>query len=146
MGIPHPLQDGCWTDSIVLTYSSGTMIPRELEVSTYRRLNFDPKANEKLLNESLDLIDKKHEEANMSVVANQWRFTRQYNIWVKNIEFNIGYLVFKQSFQHLITLGPNWWESYTTKNKISYGTYKLASINWDVLPRAWNNEHLHGYF
>ena len=59
-----------------LSYGFETIILVELEVPSHHVTYYDPKRNSILLAESLDLLDKKREEANLRAAAHRNRVVR----------------------------------------------------------------------
>ena len=101
--------------------------------------------------ESLDLIDEKREQAQLRVAAYQQKVARYFNSKVRERKFNVGDLVFRRVFlnthdQAAGVVGPNWEGPYHIEEVLQPGTYKLARLNGDLIPRYWNGEHLRKYY
>ena len=43
-------------------------------------------------------------------------------------------------------LGPNWEGPYEIEEVLDLGTYKLARLNGELVPRYWNGEYLRKYY
>ena len=127
------------------------MFPVELDPPSHRRLTYDQDSNSQLLMESLDLIDEKREQAQIRVAAYQQKVARYFKSKVREIKFNVGDLVLRSVFlntrdQVAGVLGPNWEGPYQIDEILHPGTYKLARLNGDLVPRYWNGEHLRKYY
>ena len=100
--------------------------------------------------ESLDSVEEKREKAQLRVAASQQKVTRYFNSKVKERKFSVGDLVLRRVFLNTRdlaagVLGPNWEGPYQIEEVLHPGTYKLACLNRDLVPRYWNGEHLRKY-
>ena len=127
------------------------MLPVELDLPSHRRITYDQDSNSQLLMESLDSIDEKRAQAQLRVVAYQQKVARYFNSKVRERKFSVGDLVLRRVFlntrdQAAGVLGPNWEGPYQIEEVLHPGTYKLAYLNGDLIPRYWNGEHLRKYY
>ena len=127
------------------------MLPIEVKISTIRTQNYVQDSNHTQLEETLDLIEEKREEAQLRNAAYQQRTTRYFNKRVRDRKFGVGDLILRRVF--LATrdpaagvLGPNWEGPYQIESVIRPGVYKLARSDGSPIPRAWNGEHLRPYY
>lgn len=67
----------------------------EAQIPTHRHKNYDLKVNKELINASLDLVDKRRDEAQLRVANYQQKIAGHYNRRVKNQRFVVGDLVLK---------------------------------------------------
>ena len=66
-------------------------------------------------------------------------------------KFRVGDLVLRRVFLNTRdpaagVLGPNWEGPYQIEDVLDPGTYKLARLNGELVPRYWNDEHLRKYY
>lgn len=78
------------------------MAPVEVGLPSYRRTNFDPKANVARLEDSLDLLGEIRADVEVRVVASKWKAEQYFNKRVKPRSFKVGNLVLKETG---VTLG-----------------------------------------
>ena len=100
--------------------------------------------------ESLDLVNERREQAQLRVAAYQQKVALYFNSKVRQRKFDVGDLVLRRIFlntrdQATGVLRPNWKGSYQIEEILQLGTYKLARLNKDLVPRNWNGDHLHKY-
>ena len=123
------------------------MLPIEVEIPTIWCHVYNQAENQSQLEESLDLIEERRDEAQLKNAAYQQRATQYSNRKVRDRKFGLGDLVLRRVF--LATrdpstgvLGPNWEGPYQIESIIWPGAYKLARLNRELVPRDWNGEHL----
>ena len=134
-----------------LAYGYEAMFPVELDPLSHRRITYDQGSNSQLLMESLDLIDEKREQAQLRVAAYQQKVARYFNSKERERKFNVRDLVLRGVFLNIRdqtagVLGPNWEGPYQIEEFLHPGTYKLARLNGNLIPRYCNGEHLRKYY
>ncbi|XP_074360391.1 uncharacterized protein LOC141700577 [Apium graveolens] len=77
------------------------MVPVEVGAGSFRRDNYDSKANEVNHRLYLDMIEETREDAQIRIAAYQQRTTRHYNSKVRARTFKVGDLVLRRSCQTL---------------------------------------------
>lgn len=100
----------------------------------------------KLMNASLDLIEEKRTTAELRTAAQKQKVARHYNTRVRHRGFKVGDLVLKRVFPQPRVFGPNWEGPYTIEKDHGKGAYQLATLEGELLQRAWNSEQLRYYF
>ncbi|XP_060974614.1 uncharacterized protein LOC133039709 [Cannabis sativa] len=78
-----------------LAFGSEAMLPVEVNISTQRRELYNQEENLELLKFSLDLLDEKRAESQITNATYQHRVTRYFNKRVKKRLFNVGDLVLR---------------------------------------------------
>ena len=112
---------------------------------------YEQQSNHELLKESLDLIEETRARSQLLNVTYQHRMTRYFNKKVQGPQFVVGDLALRRVF--LATRDPRagvrgskWEELYEVKAVIRPGVYKLSRLDRELVPRAWNDEHLQKYY
>ena len=118
---------------------------------SHRVQSYDQDRNHELLCNSLDLVDERQEDSQLQLAHYQQKITRYFNSKVKKRAFSVGDLVLRRVFlagkdPKDGVLGPNWEGPYQITEVIKEGTYKLARLNGEAVPRTWNAIHLKKYY
>jgi hypothetical protein len=99
----------------------------------------------------LDLLQEKHDRAQITMAVYQERVARYFNRKVKPRSFKVGDLVLRKVT--LTTkdsdegkLAPNWEGPYKVISCQRPGAYYLEDLAGKVLLRPWNVEHLKRYY
>ena len=76
---------------------------------------------------------------------------RAYNKNIRIRRFQQGDLVLRKAFQNTTDpahgkLAAKWEGPYLIDSEAGKGAYRLATMEGDLLPRAWNAIHLKAYF
>ena len=116
------------------------MLPVELDPPSHRRLTYDQSRNQQLLLETLDTVEEQREKSQLRVAAYQQNIAKYFNSRVRERKFMVGDLVLRRVFlnTHDLTagvLGPNWEGPYQIEEVVDPGTYKLARLNGELIPR-----------
>ena len=74
------------------------MLPVEIKISTVRTQNYNQDSNHTQLEETLDLIEERREEAQLRNAAYQQRATRYFNKRVRDRKFGVGDLILRRVF------------------------------------------------
>ena len=95
-----------------ITYGFEVVVPTELELPTYRVANYNERGNKEALQEELDLIEEKRDQAYLRMAAYKQRVSQYFNKRVKHYCFQVGDLVLKAVNQYTKNLsheklGPN---------------------------------------
>ena len=96
-----------------LAYGCEAMLPIEVEIPTIRTQIYDQDSNHTQLEETLDLIEEKKEEAQLRNADYQQRTIRYFNKRVRDRKFGMGDLVLRRIFlatrdPAVGVLGLNW--------------------------------------
>lgn len=108
--------------SFVFSYGFETVIPVEIEVPSHRVTYYDPRMNRNLLLESLDLIDEKHEEADLRATAHRHRVSQHYDTKVQPRTFEIDDLILKRTFHASSYMNHTWKGPYVIEQRLGNGT------------------------
>lgn len=99
----------------------------------------------------LDMIEELRADSQMKLASYQQRVRRYYNNKVKARPFKVGDLVLRKVIPNTKVLahgafGANWEGPYQIKSAIWEGTYHLMDMDGNLIPKAWNAEHLKKYY
>ena len=129
-----------------LAYRAEAMLPVETVVPSHRRIHYDPEENEKLLSESLDLIEEKRNDASLNAAAHRHKISKHYNSKVKARSLHEGDLVLKRVFPRPGALDPTWEGPFVVHKDLHNGAYILSTVDGEIFRKAWNLQHLRRYF
>ncbi|XP_065632319.1 uncharacterized protein LOC136068725 [Quercus suber] len=117
-----------------MTYGTEAVIPLEIGFPMLRTSSFSPSSNNKLLERSLDLIEKRRENAMVQLAHYQQKLRQGYNANVKLKPLTSGDLVLSKVVG--ITknpawgkLGPNWEMPYYITSGAGIGAYFLEDLD-----------------
>ena len=104
-----------------------------------------------MLNDSLDVLDKKRDRALMCMANYQQSVAKYYNSKVRPQSFNKGNLILRKVFHNTTEpnigkLGANWEGPYRISKVIRLGVYHLKTNNGAEVLRSWNSHHLRKYY
>ena len=92
-----------------MTYGAEAVIPLEIRFPTLRTSSFTPSSNDKLLEKSLELIEKRRENAMVQLAYYQHKLKQEYDANVKLRLLAFGDLVLRKVVGTAKTqLGENW--------------------------------------
>ena len=136
-----------------LTFGAEAVVPAEIGVPTLRRqLAFENESqNQEMLNDSLDLLDERRDQALIRMANYQQSVAKYYNSKVRPRTFNEGDLVLRKVFQNTAEpnagkLGANWEGPYRIMKVIRPGVYRLETRDGVAVLRSWNSHHLRKYY
>ena len=117
----------------------------------FRIENFNEEENDLLLALAIDLLEEKHENAQLRAATLQKTVAIHYNNKVRLCHFTKGNLVLRRIFintkeQGVGVLRPNWKGPYCIGAVQRLGTYELEKLRGRVLVNPWNAEHLTKYY
>ena len=118
---------------------------------SFRVATFRAESNDERLKLHLDILQKKRDQAQITMSAYQERVSRYFNKKVKPRSFRVRDLVLwkvtlatRESAEG--KLAPNWEGPYRVINCQRPGAYYLEDQDRKVLQRPWNAEYLKKYF
>ncbi|XP_074373773.1 uncharacterized protein LOC141714134 [Apium graveolens] len=133
--------------SFMLTYGYEAMVPVEVGSGSLRRDRYmeeDAEVNQRL---HLDLLEEIRKNSQLRLAAYQQCAARYYNKKVKGQLLKVGDLVLRKVMpntknpQHGV-FRANWEGPYKIKAILWKGTYHIEDMEGELVPRAWNAEHL----
>lgn len=104
-----------------------------------------------MLNDSLDILDERRDEALVRMANYQQSVAKYYNSKVRPRTFNEGDLVLRKVFQNTAEpnagkLGANWEGPYRIIKVVRPGVYRLETNDGVEVLRSWNSHHLRKYY
>ena len=134
-----------------LTYGSETVIPVEVELTSYRVDNHNEEKNDEAMRLQLDLLDKVRAMVEQRLARYQDLMAKHYNSRIKHREFKEGDLVLRKVMGTIRDsaqgkLGLNWEGPYRITSGQRKGTYHLETLDGRKLQHPWNAKHLWKYY
>ena len=122
-----------------MTYEAEVVIPIELGFPTLRINQFSTEGNNRLLSDSLDLVEERREVATVKMTHYQQRLKQGYDKGVKLMPLALGDLVLRKvvgttknpSWEKL---GPNWEGPYRITSMVGIEAYYLDDLDENVFP------------
>nr|GEY33858.1 reverse transcriptase domain-containing protein [Tanacetum cinerariifolium] len=140
MGTSHYDKSSNGETSVSLTYGAEAVIPAEIGMPTLRTTEVDMAKNNKALGISLDLLEKKREQAAIQNARNKAKMKGYYNAKVRSTSFRPGDFVYQNNetshWEDGGMLGPKWEGPYEVTKALSKGAYRLRDRNRHTLPRT----------
>ena len=135
----------------LMTYGAETVIPLETSFLTLKTSSFSPSSNDKLLERSLDLIEKRIESAMVQLAYYQHKLKKGYNAKVRLRPLVPGDLVLRKVLDTAKNpawgkLGPNWEGPNCITSVAGIGAYFLEDLDERVIPHPWNVNNLKMYY
>ena len=126
-----------------MTYGAKAVIPLKTGLPTLKTILFSPSGNDKLLEKSLDLIEKRRENIMVQLAYYQHKLKQGYDAKVKLRPLVPGDLVLRKVLGTTKNsawgkLGPNWEGPYRIILVAGIGAYFLEDLDEHVIPRPWN--------
>ena len=115
-----------------LTYSTETVIPAEVGVTSIRREIFNEECNDDELRLKLDCLEEVRDKASSKMTKYQLKMAEYYNKMVKLRRLDIGDLVLRKITTATKDpaqgkLGPTWEGSYRVVHYSRQGSYHLET-------------------
>ena len=134
-----------------MAYGAEVVIPLETGFQMTRTSSFNPKDNDEQLTRSLNLIEKKRENAMVQLAYYQQKLKQGYDANVKLKPLTPSDLVLHKVVGTAKNpawgkLGPNWDGPYRITFQTSIGAYFLEDLDEHVVPRSWNVNNLERYY
>ena len=103
-----------------------------------------------MLADNLDLVNEHRDRAIVRIQNYQHTAAKYYNSNVRNRRFNEGDLVLRKVFQNTAErnagkLRANWEGPYKIIKVVRPGSYEIANMQDEKIPRTWNAMHLKKY-
>ncbi|XP_075650114.1 uncharacterized protein LOC142620667 [Castanea sativa] len=126
-----------------MTYGAEAVIPLETRFPTLRRNSFTLSSNDNLLEETLDLIEERQENAMVQLAYYQHKLKQGYDSHVKLRPLTPGDLVLRKvlgTAKNLAwgKLGPNWEGPYRITSVADIRAYYLEDLDEHVVLCPWN--------
>ncbi|XP_071714732.1 uncharacterized protein [Rutidosis leptorrhynchoides] len=133
-----------------LVYGTEAIIPAEILVPTKRVQSFDESSNGKGLHTNLDMLKEHREIAAIREVMNKKKISKYYDKHVKPLSFKVGEYVWCNNeasrAENTGKLGPNWEGPYEIIGTSATGSYILAEITGERVPRIRHATNLKRYY
>ena len=134
-----------------LVYGAEAVLPIEMYEPTLRIMMYDEEANWELMKTALDFLPEQRGNAALRHEIYRLRMTRAYNKRVRVRPLKEGDFVLRKmeavgraGEQGKLT--PNWEGPYRITEEIRDGTFRLATMEGQAVPRAWNAANLRKYY
>ena len=134
-----------------MTYGAEAVIPLDANFPTLRINSFTPSGNDKLLGESLDLIEERRERATIHLAYYHQKLKRGYDANLKLRSLAPRDLVLRKVMGAAKDpswgkLGPNWEGPLRITSVAGIGAYYLEDLDERAVPRPWNVNNLKMYY
>ncbi|KAL0411420.1 UNVERIFIED_CONTAM: Ribonuclease HI [Sesamum latifolium] len=131
-----------------LVYGTDGVIPAEAGLETFRVQHYEPKNNDHLMRDNLDLIEELREDAQSRMERYKQRIIAACNRRVNKREFQVEDLVLRRAGATwpVRKLSPNWEGPFRVSRVIQFGAYELEDSEGRKLSRPWNICNLKKFF
>ncbi|KAG7542873.1 Retrotransposon gag domain [Arabidopsis thaliana x Arabidopsis arenosa] len=136
-----------------LVYGMEAVVPAELNVPELRRTEapLNEEENSAMLNDSLDTINERRDQALIRIQNYQQAAARYYNSKVKSRPFFVGDYVLRRVFDNKKEegagkLGINWEGPYIITEVVRNGVYRLKDLEDNPVKRPWNVINLKKFY
>ncbi|KAG7583508.1 Ribonuclease H domain [Arabidopsis suecica] len=136
-----------------LVYGMEAVVPAELNVPGLRRTEapLNEEENSAMLDDSLDTINERRDQALIRIQNYQQAAARYYNSKVKSRPFFVGDYVLRRVFDNKKEegagkLGINWEGPYIVTEVVRNGVYRLKDLKGDPVQRPWNVINLKKFY
>ncbi|GKA70160.1 reverse transcriptase domain-containing protein [Tanacetum coccineum] len=118
------------------------VIPAEIGMPTHRTMMINEALNNDELRLNLDLLQERKEMAAIKEAKYKKKMEQQYNKRVRPVSFRPGEYVYRRNeasrAENQGKLGPTWEGPYQILEAFKKGSYKLATMGGDEIPRMWH--------
>ena len=125
-----------------MVYGSEAIIPVEVGLPSARITGFDELTNDASIQEQLNFVHERRDEALFRMVKYKQLMARFYNRRVRTRQFKAGDLVLRVLKASKPTshkkLGPKWEGPYRVKSVRGKGSYQLEDLDGELIPRTWH--------
>ncbi|GKB43457.1 reverse transcriptase domain-containing protein, partial [Tanacetum coccineum] len=129
-----------------LTYRMKVVIPAKIGMPTMRTTDVNMVQNDEALENNLDLLEERREQAAIREAKSKAKMEKYYNSKVRNTSFKLGDLMYRSNEANHAKesgkLSPKWEGPYEVTEALGNGAYKLRDCNGKPLPRTWNVRNL----
>ncbi|XP_010496006.1 PREDICTED: uncharacterized protein LOC104773139 [Camelina sativa] len=132
-----------------LVYGVDAVVPADIEVPGVRTsLNpFRAEENEEYLQDTLDTINERRDQALVRIQNYQNAVARYYNSKIRGRPLAVGDLVLRKVHENTEELnagklGINWEGPYRITREVQNGVYQLEDSEGKPVPRSWNSLQL----
>ncbi|KAG7541661.1 Retrotransposon gag domain [Arabidopsis thaliana x Arabidopsis arenosa] len=136
-----------------LVYGMEAVVPAELNVPGLRRTEapLNEEENSEMLDDSLDTINERRDQALIRIQNYQQAAARYYNSKVKSRPFFVGDYVLRRVFDNKKEegagkLGINWEGPYIVTEVVRNGVYRLKDLEGSPVQRPWNVINLKKFY
>ncbi|KAG7584809.1 Ribonuclease H domain [Arabidopsis thaliana x Arabidopsis arenosa] len=136
-----------------LVYGTEAVVPAELNVPGLRRTEapLNEEENSAMLDDSLDTINERRDQALIRIQNYQQAAARYYNSKVKSRPFFVGDYVLRRVFDNKKEegagkLGINWEGPYIVTEVVRNGVYRLKDLEGSPVQRPWNVINLKKFY
>ncbi|KAG7583597.1 Ribonuclease H domain [Arabidopsis suecica] len=136
-----------------LVYGIEAVVPAELNVPGLRRTEapLNEEENSAMLDDSLDTINERRDQALIRIQNYQQSAARYYNSKVKSRPFFVGDYVLRRVFDNKKEegagkLGINWEGPYIVTEVVRNGVYTLKDLEDSPVQRPWNVINLKKFY
>ncbi|XP_077242710.1 uncharacterized protein LOC143883249 [Tasmannia lanceolata] len=132
-----------------LSFGTEAVIPVDVGTPSTRIINFSEQLNGNGLRANLDLLEEAREESLIRVAAYKQKISRYHDSKIRPREFRVGDLVLRKAVisqpKKVGKLSSTWEGPYQVKEVIHPGSYRLETLDEQLLPHAWNSKNLRKY-
>ncbi|XP_064941351.1 uncharacterized protein LOC135594768 [Musa acuminata AAA Group] len=134
-----------------LTFGTEAVLPSEVAIPTPRTADYSEEASGEGLRSNLDLLEERRANAHQKALSYKRAVARVYNRRVRPRSIKLEDLVLRKTEVSRPTqargkLTPKWEGPYRVIGVSRPGTFRLATMNGDPVPRTWNIQNLRKYF
>ncbi|XP_071687713.1 uncharacterized protein [Rutidosis leptorrhynchoides] len=129
-----------------LVYGTETVISTELIAPTKRIRSFDESSNDEGLRANLDMLEERREIATIREAINKQKISKYYDKRIKPMSFRVGDYVWcnneASQTENTGKLVLEWEGPYEVIGMSATGSYILAGLNGERIPRTWHATNL----